>query len=428
MFGRGGVNVLRAAARFGARHAWMSRNRGAFVASGSSRKPRLLVDVSVILRHDARTGIQRTVRAIWSELRRRDGEAFEILPVAASRTHGYRFVPPDFLARSPSERTLGPAVGARPGDLFLGLDLGAHLLPLYEPQLASWRAAGAKVSVVVYDLLPLQGPEWFNRSTVANYRAWFELLQRQCDEALCISDAVADELRAALGGTAALPQVARIELAGDLAASLPSKGMDAESARVLEHVRSRPAILMVGTVEPRKGYDLALAAFEHLWREHPGVAPDLVIVGQPGWRTATLQERLRTHPEKDRRLFWLTGASDEALAALYDGCVGLFLSSHAEGFGLPVAEAAAHGRRVLVRDLPVFREQRLVEPSYFLDDRPEPLAEAILAFARGRRDVPPLRNPATWSGCVDRLLGHLATATANDAEGPCAPRTATLVR
>lgn len=423
------MNVLRAAGRLGARQAWIRRNRRAFVApGGGGRKPRLLVDVSVVLRHDARTGIQRTVRAIWSELLRREGEAFEIVPVAASRTHGYRFAPRDFLLGPLPQRKLGAPVGASLGDVFLGLDLSAHLLPLYESQMASWRSAGATVHVVVYDLLPLQGPGWFNPSTVSNYRAWFELLRRQCDVALCISDDVARELRRALGGGAALPTIARVELAGDLGASLPSKGITLQCAKVIAHAHSRPAILMVGTVEPRKGYDLALAAFEHLWSEHPYQAPDLVIVGQPGWRTEALQKQLRNHPEMNRRLFWLAGASDEALSALYEACLGLFLSSHAEGFGLPVAEAAAHGRRALVRDLAVFREQLLANVTYFSDDCPVQLGQAILAFAHEGGEVATERHPVTWSQCVDRLLGHLRHAAAGDVEEPCTPQAGTLVR
>ena len=38
---------------------------------------------------------------------------------------------------------------------------------------------------------------------------------------------------------------------------------------------------MVGTIEPRKGHRVALAAFERLWRE--GASARFVIVGRRGW-------------------------------------------------------------------------------------------------------------------------------------------------
>lgn len=75
---------------------------------------------------------------------------------------------------------------------------------------------------------------------------------------------------------------------------------------------------MVGTIEPRKGYTQALSAFEKLWQE--GLQVNLVIVGKQGWMVEQFIERLRIHPELNRRLFWLKGASDEVLLRLYGSC------------------------------------------------------------------------------------------------------------
>ena len=129
-------------------------------------------------------------------------------------------------------------------------------------------------------------------------------------------------------------------------------------------------VLMVGTIEPRKGYDAALAAFEHLWSEMGEGAPSLMIVGKPDRQTDALQMRIRNHPEHGRRLHWLEEVSDEALAQFYRACDAALLASAGEGFGLPV-RSALHRRWVLVRDLPVFREQRLPNLRYFTEDLPE---------------------------------------------------------
>ena len=130
---------------------------------------------------------------------------------------------------------------------------------------------------------------------------------------------------------------------------------------------------MVELIQPRKGYDVALAAFEHLWRKLGDHAPALVIAGRPG-RTAKLQNKLR-NTRIGRRLFWLPAVSDEGLARLYETSRGLLLTSYAEGFGLPAIEAAMHGKPALVRDLFVFREQQLPNLSYFTDDGSAALAE-----------------------------------------------------
>ena len=57
-------------------------------------------------------------------------------------------------------------------------------------------------------------------------------------------------------------------------------------------MKSRPSLLMVGTLEPRKGHPLALDAFELLWGE--GVEANLVIIGHEGWHAGELVNRL-TH-------------------------------------------------------------------------------------------------------------------------------------
>ena len=114
-------------------------------------------------------------------------------------------------------------------------------------------------------------------------------------------------------------------------------------------MRFRPTALMVGTIEPRKGYDVALRALQHLWATRGAEAPDLVIVGKPGWKTEQLQRRIRSHPEQGRQLHWLDQVSDESLCSLYQSSRGLLMASHAEGFGLPLLEAVVHRRHVLTR-------------------------------------------------------------------------------
>ena len=161
---------------------------------------------------------------------------------------------------------------------------------------------------------------------------------------------------------------------------------------------------MVGTIEPRKGYNLAIAAFEHLWRTRPNDSPDLVIVGKGGWKTTALQDYLRTHPQIGKRLHWLEGVTDEGLCLFYEKCRGVFMASRGEGFGLPLIEAALHRRYVLARDLPVFREHNLPGAAYFSDDSPHALGHALLELANtGRNPAPAVKLP-TWSESVDDLL------------------------
>jgi glycosyltransferase involved in cell wall biosynthesis len=387
------------------RRAWFAAHGGQFARRSEGGRPRLLVDLSVIARHDARTGIQRVVRAIWSELSRRAHPVYDFVPVYAGLGHGYchAYVDP---ATGGLQLTREP-VGCGAGDKFLGLDLTAHYLPHCIPQLSAWRQAGATVHTVVYDLLPLQQPDWFTSTTQRHFARWFRAVAQNSDQLLCISETVAREVRARLAASGS-PAIGRLQLSGNIAGSSPSRGISPKVASLLAQLTTRPAILMVGTVEPRKGYDAALGAFDRLWQECPDRAPDLIIVGKAGWRTTDLQDRLRRHPLSGSRLHWLTRATDEEVTELYESCLAVLVTSRAEGFGLPLSEAAFHRKWVLARDLSVFREQGLANCLFFGADDPVALGDATLKLAElAANGPPPASSLPDWSDCLDRLLVSL---------------------
>ncbi len=400
-------------------------------ASSSKSARQLLVDVSVIHQSDARTGIQRVVRALLLQLLRAPPVGYRVCPIFATRQHGYRYAVPKFLD-SPAQAP-GAAVSPVPadvqvecGDLFLGLDLAAHLLPRHQAQVLHWKRNGVKVHVVVYDLLPLQHPEWFKPKTTRNFKRWIKWLAVYADSAICISEIVKLQLHTWLNThfgllPTALP-ASTIVLGADIDASAPSGGLPADAQILLARLRNTPAVLMVGTLEPRKGYDQALAAFEQLWQQQ-GTTPLLVIVGRPGWKTEALQEKLRRHPQAGKCLFWLEDVSDEYLAHLYAACGGVLVASRAEGFGLPLIEAALHNKPVLARDLPVFREIGLPGVTFFSGESAASLATAIPAWLKkarpeGGASQSRSRSPnvATWQTAAVQLLDTLGLSGEPDRE------------
>lgn len=382
----------------------------------------LLVDVSVIHQSDARTGIQRVVRALLLQLLMAPPAGYRVCPIFATSQHGYRYACPHFLGSAP------PAAGAavlpvdadvqvQCGDLFLGLDLAAHLLPRHQAQVLRWKRRGVKVHVVVYDLLPLLRPEWFKPKTVRNFKRWIKWLAVYADSAICISETVKLELHGWLNTHFGMPPTAlpasTIVLGADIDASAPSGGLPAQASSMLAQLRSTTAILMVGTLEPRKGYDQALAAFEQLWQQGED-APLLVIVGRPGWKTQALQEKLRCHPQAGQRLFWLEDVSDEYLAQLYGACSGVLVASRGEGFGLPFVEAVQRGKPVLAREIAVFQELKLAGITYFHGESANDLANAIgnwLKPAWGETVLPPQSHASsffpTWQLSATQLLHAL---------------------
>jgi glycosyltransferase involved in cell wall biosynthesis len=161
---------------------------------------------------------------------------------------------------------------------------------------------------------------------------------------------------------------------------------------------------MVGTLEPRKGHEQALDAFDMLWQS--GVDVNLVFVGKEGWLVDRLLARISGHPERGRRLHWLEGISDEYLRRIYEASSCLLLPSEGEGFGLPVIEALRHGTPVLARDLPVTREIAGADAAYFSGHDGASLASAVRAWLDGPprpRSEPDWIKTRTWKRSAKAL-------------------------
>jgi glycosyltransferase involved in cell wall biosynthesis len=254
-------------------------------------------------------------------------------------------------------------VRVEPGDIFLGLDLASRILPRHRLQLLRWRANGARICIVMHDLLPLFRPGWFTRRNARAYASWIRAVAVHADSVVCVSQSVAAQFSTWLADQGFDPRSSPSVGWFHHGAQLPFESGAAIPDDRIAHIASRPFVLMVGTIEPRKGYQQALDAFELIWRDgHP---MQLVIVGRVGWKVAPLVASLQANVEAGRPLHWFSDADDPTLHALYDKASGVLLASEAEGFGLPILEAAVHGKPLLIRDLPVFREIAGDAATYF---------------------------------------------------------------
>lgn len=386
--------------------------------AAASDNPALFIDVSVLALSNAGTGIQRVVKALALDLVASPPAGFLVELVVADRRRGYSILPQGFVPGHDRliEETLKPAC-PQAGDVFLGLDYAAHLVPRHSRQLQAWQRRGVSLAFFVYDLLPSTNPEWFSRKGAANHRKWLRLVLHRADGIICISHAVAaeisDRLRQLRRAHSPNPRVVRMGC--DLPTDRPVSGLAKHEVELLDLMRRHDSILMVGTVEPRKGYDQALGAMELLWNakagagnlgDRPMTPPILVIAGRPGWKTTLLQQKLRRHPLAGQRLFWIEGPGDAFLGALYASADVLLFASRGEGFGLPLIEAASHGCPALARDLPVIREVAPPGTRLFHAENPQELSAAIAGwfadFHDNARPSPPYHGP-TWADCGDDL-------------------------
>jgi glycosyltransferase involved in cell wall biosynthesis len=340
---------------------------------------KIFVDVSELIHRDAATGVQRVTKNILFQLLSSPPKGYEIQAVYASIDDiGYKEAN-QFTARFLNTFSDRPDELLEPisGDIFLGLDLQQHTTRFQSQYLSLIRNHGVIVYFVVYDLLPMQFPQYWPQEDRIDlvHSEWLNVIT-QFDGAVCISKSVSDELLDWLIQTK--PKRTRPFNIGffHLGADIDqSRLVDVDKENLKLDFGGRLTFLMVGTVEPRKAHAKVLDVFNELWEE--GVEINLVIVGKKGWLVDPLVLKIENHVRKDVNLFWFNGITDSFLNDVYTKSDCLIAASEGEGFGLPLIEAAQHGLPIIARDIPVFREVAGSYALYFSEKKDNNLGSVI---------------------------------------------------
>jgi alpha-1,2-rhamnosyltransferase len=297
------------------------------------------------------------------------------------------------VAAFPLSVPLARTIDLGPGDLVLVADAGWSV-PDFSGLLAHVRASGARLGVVVYDLIPIEQPALCTPATRAFERYVGRILEG-ADFVLAISEATRQAVLR-LAATRGRPPERLPSGVFRLGAELDLRhvgGLRDEVAAVLHG--GAPVYLAVGSVEVRKNLGLVLDAFDELWERGHDVA--LVIAGRFGWRSEYLVERIRLHPLFGQRLFLFQDLSDAELGTAYERAAGVVCASLAEGFGLPIVEALAHKTAVFASDIPAHREVGAKHCVFFDRRSPSELRRAIEAFETSGSLPPEVAPPATFS-------------------------------
>jgi glycosyltransferase involved in cell wall biosynthesis len=377
------------------------------VAARALPAKRLLIDVTGTVKRDAGTGIQRVVKEVVRACH--SGAAFGVPVFAVRCAAGGLYTANAFIAALGGGET-GPdaEVAIEPGDRFLTLSDSWNAFETLAPVFDRIRAQGGEIVTCIFDLIPELYPHACHEATVPRYRAWLRKALVESDAFLAISRTVAEEL-ADYVAASGLPHRPGLKIGWfHCGADLAAPAAQAPREKIAGAVGGgAPVFLMVGTIEPRKGHRVALAAFDALWRQ--GIEARLAIVGRRGWFEEAIVAQIRNHAEFGARLFWFDDVDDGELSYLYDHARALILPSYAEGFGLPIVEAARRGRTVICSDIPVFREVGRDGAVYFRVNDAEALAEAVRSVLRGEAAADPSRAlGVSWAQATRRIVDVVA--------------------
>lgn len=372
--------------------------------------PSLLVDVSELIRHDARTGIQRVTKSVLNTWTLNPPQGFKVTPIYGDGRH-YRDASAFFEAPSGNEKgtNKGQIVSARRGDIYISLELNFFVIAKKEI-LQIWHSRGIKLCFMIHDILPLTLSTMFDKELTRVFAVWLKTVGGLADKLICDSKTVADELKNYLAN-----KKVRVRDSLEIAWNLPGAdyhcltlpdSQPEEALQLPDSLGKKPSFLMVATLEPRKCHHQVLSAFELLWKKGHDV--NLVLVGKEGWMVKPLVEKIRTHPELGGHLFWFEGVSDATLEAIYCASTCLIMASLGEGFGLPLIEAAKHNLPIIARDIPIFREVMEDHAFFFkgnnAGDLVEDIGQWLNLFLAGKAPKSSAISLRSWEESAQGLL------------------------
>ncbi len=195
-----------------------------------------------------------------------------------------------------------------------------------------------KTVVTIHDVSFMRYPECAEEANLRYLTARIRDTVTRADAIITDSDFSAGEIVELLGVSP--ERVFPIHLGID-ASFRPQPAGRVDAIRQ-KHALTRPYLLAVGTIEPRKNLPFIMDVFEQLDR----FDGDLVLAGRPGWKHAPIFERIAASPLASRIHHVVPGDEDE-LPALYSGAACLVQPSLYEGFGFPPLEAMACGTPVV---------------------------------------------------------------------------------
>jgi glycosyltransferase involved in cell wall biosynthesis len=264
---------------------------------------------------------------------------------------------------------------------------------LTDRSLATIRAAGQNVVVMVHDTIPLDHPAFARPDTVTPFRARMAAVARHANWVIHTTQDSRRKTEAHLKALGRVPP----GIVAALGVPIPAPGALPDGIPT-----DRPYFVTIGTIEPRKNHALLLDVWDRLGPD----APRLYIIGGRGWADAVTFARLDRLPQTVQVM---SGLPDSAVAAVLQNARALLFPSLAEGFGLPPVEAAAMGVPVVASNLSVIREllgdfavYLDVTDSYSWMQTIRTLADAS-PKTMGRKKV----NPPNWADHFKTVLSGL---------------------
>lgn len=195
--------------------------------------------------------------------------------------------------------------------------------------------------VTIYDVIPLLFPQGQTLLRRAYWRKELIRAAQRAQHIITISDTSRRDIERLLGVAAEKITVTPLAVDTDFF-------YRRTDAKILtqKYGIEYPYLISVGTLEPRKNFELLIRAYA---RCVPHLPHHLLLVGKKGMAAGGIMRTIATHNLQDR-VHWLSDVPDADIPYLLSQAELFVFPSVYEGWGLPPLEAMACGTPVLVSD------------------------------------------------------------------------------
>jgi len=218
-----------------------------------------------------------------------------------------------------------------------------------------------KIVTNIYDILPLTNPEWFKPYMVTSFMNRFEMAYKYSDLLIVNSNYTKREISRFVESNSLFEKSnCKVDVVHLWDVGENSKLQQEIDSKMFHEIgnyvkSSDPLVILISTVEPRKGHMQVVEAAKVAWAA--GAKFNLMFVGQFGWIDEKTFAKFRSFLEEfESSTVWVSTASDELLVHTLKSASLLVSPSLGEGFGLPVAEAIKLSVPVLVNSIPIYKE------------------------------------------------------------------------
>ena len=271
--------------------------------------------------------------------------------------------------------------------------------------------------VTIHDCTFFDHPEWHVRSKALLFRRAIRRASLHAAALVCVSEVTATRLQACCEVRAPIVVAPHGVDHRRFTPLEPAPGADAAILEASGVPRDRPLVSFVGTLEPRKGVDSLIGAFDRVADTQRDAL--LVLGGQIGWGLAGIERALAAARHGDRII--RTGyLPDAAVPALLRQSTVVAYPALEEGFGLPALEALACGAPLITTEGTAMAEMAQGASSLVRPGDVGALADELaLALEEGKEATDVMRRQAlglsvaaqfTWAASVEKHVGAYEVA------------------